>query len=92
MKIKMDKTLAFWIDCAVERERDKYPKVRRPELIARILTRWEVLGEAMRYRNHEGQVAWKSSPKMLEILNDAEAEAIADFQHEIEARAKPIRR
>lgn len=87
MTIRMDRSLRFWIDCAVDRERDRYPKVRRQKLLARTLERWEKIGEAMRYRDINGKIAWRASPAMLERLADAEAEARADLLHEIDTRA-----
>ena len=39
---------------------------------------FEEAGDAMRYLNTEGEVAWKATPRMLTRLADAEQEARDD--------------
>jgi predicted transcriptional regulator len=46
----------------------------RAELIAEILREYERHGDAMRYLNAKGQIAWKATPLMLQRLADAERE------------------
>jgi hypothetical protein len=40
----------------------------RAELIAEILREYERHGDAMRYLNAKGQIAWKATPLMLQRL------------------------
>jgi hypothetical protein len=82
MKFRMDKTLSFWVDCSYEDRRQENANRTEAELIAEILRDYERCGDAMRYLNTEGQIAWKASPWMLSRLADAEREAeddMADF-------------
>jgi hypothetical protein len=78
MKFCMTKILRFWVD--VEYERDKNQASGRPRtgMIARILHRFEEAGDAMRYLNSKGEIAWKATPGMLMRLADAEQEARDD--------------
>ena len=50
----------------------------RAKLIAEILREYEQSGDAMRYLNGKGQIAWKASPTMLQKLADAEREVADD--------------
>ena len=50
------------------------------ELIAEILHEYERAGDAMRYLNVEGNIAWKASPLMLAKLADAEREVEDDME------------
>jgi hypothetical protein len=52
----------------------------RPELIAEISRDYERSGDAMRYLNAKGQIAWKASPWMLSRLADAEREVQDDME------------
>jgi hypothetical protein len=78
MKFRMSKVLGFWVD--VEYERIKNHAIGRPrtELIAQILGKFEEAGDAMRYVNARGEIAWKATPGMLSRLADAEQEARDD--------------
>jgi predicted transcriptional regulator len=80
MKSRMDKTLRFWIDCSYEDKRHESTNRTRAELIAEILREYEQCGDAMRYLNHKGQIAWKASPWMLSRLADAEREVEDDME------------
>jgi predicted transcriptional regulator len=79
MKFQMDKTLRFWVDCSYEDERYENANRTRAELIAEILREYERHGNAMRYLNAKGQIAWKASPAMLRKLADAEREVEDDM-------------
>ena len=82
MKFRMDKTLRFWVDCSYEDRKHENPNRARTELIAEILGEYERSGDAMRFLNAKGQIAWKASPWMLTRLADAEREVeddMADF-------------
>jgi hypothetical protein len=48
--------------------------------LAEILREYERHGDAMRYLNHKGQIAWKASPWMLSRLADAEREVQDDME------------
>jgi hypothetical protein len=44
------------------------------------LREFEEAGDAMRFLNSDGRVAWKATPRMLTKLADAEQEAIDDME------------
>ncbi len=79
MKIRMEKTLSFWVDCSYEDKKHENANLPRAKLIAEILRNYERSGHAMRYLNVKGQIAWKASPGMLSILADLEREAEDDL-------------
>ena len=79
MKIRMDKTLRFWVDCSYEDKKYENASRTKAELIAEILREYERSGDAMRYLNVKGQIAWKASPAMLRKLADAEREVEDDM-------------
>ena len=66
MKFRMDKTLRFWVDCSYEDKRYENANRTRAELIVEILREYERSGDAMRYLNANGQIAWKTTPLMLQ--------------------------
>ena len=78
MKFRMTKVLRFWVDVEYERIKNHHPGRPRTELIAQILREFEEAGEAMRYLNTNGEIAWKATPGMLTRLADAEQEARDD--------------
>jgi hypothetical protein len=80
MKLHMDATLRFWVDCSYEDKRHEDANRRpRAELIAQILREYERSGDATRYLNAKGQIAWKATPLMLQKLADAEREVRDDM-------------
>ena len=79
MKLRMEKTLKFWVDCSYEDKKHENANHARVELIAEILRDYERSGHAMRYVNVKGQIVWKASPGMLSILADLEREAEDDL-------------
>jgi hypothetical protein len=79
MKFRMDKTLRFWVDCSYEDRRHESANRTRAELIVEILREYELHGDAMRYLNAKGKIAWKASPWMLSRLADAEREVEDDM-------------
>jgi hypothetical protein len=79
MKFRMTKILRFWVDVEYERIKSQHPVRSRTELISRILRKFENVGEAMRYLNSRGEIAWKATPGMLIRLADAEREARDDL-------------
>jgi hypothetical protein len=83
MKFRMSKVLRFWVDVEYERIKNNPSKRSGTELIARILCRFEEAGDAMRYLNSKGEIAWKATPGMLTRLADAEREARDDGEHDL---------
>jgi hypothetical protein len=82
MKILMDKTLRFWADVAYERIKSANSQLSKRQLVAQILREYERRGDAMRYLNEDGKIAWKASPRFLMMLADAERDArddVAEF-------------
>jgi hypothetical protein len=78
MRFRMTKVLRFWVDVEYERIRNHASGRPKTELLGKILRKFEEAGEAMRYLNTKGQVAWKATPGMLSRLADAEQEARDD--------------
>jgi hypothetical protein len=79
MRFRMTKVLRFWVDC--EYQRIKNHAIGRPRtLLGQILRKFEEAGDAMRYLNKKGEIAWKATPGMLSRLADAEQEAIDDME------------
>jgi hypothetical protein len=78
MKFQMTKALRFWVNVEYQRIRNHQPGRFRTDLIPRILREFEEAGDAMRYVNTKGKIAWKATPGMLSRLADAEQEAKDD--------------
>jgi hypothetical protein len=78
----MSKTLRFWVECEYADREELHPEkvASEAELLEEILRDFEARGDAMRYLNRKGRIAWKATPRMLERLADAEREAQADMQ------------
>ena len=82
MKRRMEKTLKFWVDAAYEEIKRDHMNLTRRQLLAQILQQYERRGDAMRYLNEQGKIAWKATPRFLTMLADAERDAeddLADF-------------
>ena len=54
--------------------------LRRRLLIAQILHQYQERGDAMRYLDGNGKIAWKASPRFLTKLADAERDAQDDLE------------
>ncbi len=78
MKFRMSRILRFWVECDVPDYRARNNGLTKSEVVAQILREFEEAGDAMRYLNADGQVAWKATPGMLARLADAEQEARDD--------------
>ena len=78
MKLRMDRTLRFWVDVAYENIKSDHPKLTKRQLIAEILHQYQERGDAMRCLNKRGRIVWKASPRFLSMLADAEREAQDD--------------
>jgi len=79
MKHRMEKTLRFWVDVACEHIKRDHPNLTKRQLVAQILQQYERRGDAMRYLNEHGKIAWKASPRFLTTLADAERDARDDL-------------
>ena len=75
MKLRMDKPLRFWIDVAYEDLKDEHANFTKRQLVAHILREYERRGDAMRYLNVKGKIAWKATPSFLNRIADAERDA-----------------
>ena len=80
MKLHMDKTLRFWVDVAYDAIKSDHDNVTKQQLLAQILLQYERRGDAMRYLNGKGKIAWKASPLFLTKLADAERDAEDDLK------------
>jgi hypothetical protein len=65
----------FWVDVAYENVKSDHPKLTKRRLIAQILHQYQDRGDAKRYLDVEGKIAWKASPRFLTKLADAERDA-----------------
>ena len=81
MPIPMDKILRQYADQAYETARLGRNGVRttRNRVSAETLFELEAAGEAMRYVNPHGQIAWKATPSLCQHLRDMELDAKADL-------------
>jgi len=75
MKIRMDKTLRFWVDVAYDEIKSDHINLAKRQLVAQILRQYERRGYAMRYLDKQGKISWKASPRFLTMLADSEREA-----------------
>jgi hypothetical protein len=79
MKIRIDRPLRFWVDVAYENIKFDHPKLNKRQLIAQILHQYQERGNAMRYLDASGKIAWKASPRFLTMLADGERDAQDDL-------------
>jgi hypothetical protein len=79
MKLRMDKTLRFWVDAAYEHIKSGNAKLSRHQLLAQVLLEYERRGDALRCLNKHGRIVWKASPRFLGMLADAERDAHDDL-------------
>jgi hypothetical protein len=79
MKLRMDKTLRFWVDVAYEHIKSGNAELSRCQLMVQILLEYERDGHAMRHLNKDGEIFWKASPRFLSMLSDAEGVACDDL-------------
>jgi hypothetical protein len=75
MKLRMDETLRFWVDIAYEDIKSDHHDLTKRQLVAHILHEYERRGDAMRYLNPKGKIAWKATPSFLDSIADAERDA-----------------
>ena len=79
MQIPMSRILRFWVDVEYENIKNQHFSRAKSELLAQILCEFEEAGDAMRFLNAGGRIAWKATPRMLSRLADAEQEAQDDL-------------
>jgi hypothetical protein len=79
MKLRMDKTLRFWVDVAYEHIKRDHANLTKRQLVAQILREYERRGDAMRCLDKDGRIIWKASPRFLSMLSDAERDARDDL-------------
>jgi hypothetical protein len=75
MKLQMDKALRFWVHVAYQNLKDEHLNLTKRQLVAYILREYEGRGDAMRYLNPKGKIAWQASPSFLDRIADAERDA-----------------
>lgn len=75
MKLRMDKSLRFWVDVAYQDLKDEHLNLTKRQLFVHILREYEGRGDAMRYLNPKGQIGWKASPSFLDTIAHAERDA-----------------
>ena len=82
MEILLDKILAEYADQAFETARLRRNGVltTRDLVSAEMLAELEGVGEAMRYLNSDGQIAWKATPQLRDYLMDLRLDAEADLE------------
>jgi hypothetical protein len=79
MKLRIDKTLEFWVDAAYEHIKREHRELTKRQLVAQVLRKYEQRGDAMRCLNNQGEISWKASPQFLTMLADAERDAQDDL-------------
>jgi hypothetical protein len=78
----MDKILTEYADKAFETARLRRNGVlaTRDLVSAEMLAELEAIGDAMRYLNSDGQIAWKATPQLRDYLMDLRLDAEADLE------------
>jgi hypothetical protein len=74
MQICMDETLKQEVDYLYYTMKSHNIKYAKTKMIADILRRYELNGDAIQYLNAKGQIAWKATPLLLQKLADVESE------------------
>ena len=81
MPILMDQVLAEYADQAYETAQLRRNGVHnaRDLIFSEMLAQFEASGDAMRFVNRKGQIAWKATPKLRQYLKDAGLDAHEDL-------------
>ena len=82
MKVALDKILTEYADQAFETARlgrNGAPPAR-DRVFAEMLAELEAAGDAMRFLNSDGQIAWKATPQLRSYLMDLRLDAEADLE------------
>jgi hypothetical protein len=84
MTILMDEILQEIVDQAYEAARlGRNGDLPDPDLVsADVLAELELAGNAMRYVDSEGRIAWKATPSLRDYLLDLQRDAEAEFAAE----------
>ena len=84
MTILTDEILQEIVDQAYEYARlGRNGDLPDPDLVsAKVLSELEVAGDAMRYVNSEGRIAWKATPCLRDYLMDLQRDAEAEYEAE----------
>ena len=82
MKILMDKILTEYADQAYGTARLRRNGVHKADNVvsAKMLAELEAAGDAMRYVNSHGQIAWKATPQLRDYLMDVLRDAEDDLE------------
>jgi hypothetical protein len=80
MKLRMDKTLGFWVDVAREHIKSNQLNRSNRQLTTHVLREYERVGYALRALDDHGRMCWKATPAFLERLADAEGQAKDDLE------------
>jgi hypothetical protein len=84
MIILMDEILQEIVDQAYEAARlgRNGDSEDRELIFAKVLAELELAGDAMRYVDSEGRIAWKATPSLRGYLLDLQLDAEAEFEAE----------
>jgi hypothetical protein len=84
LKILIDTRLKAFLDEALSHARPRCSGALRDRngVLASILAEAEAAGDAMRYLDKNGRIAWKATPQFREYLRDLQADAEADAGEE----------
>ena len=84
MKIRMDKILREIADQAYYASRLMRNGVQstHDRVFAEMLAELEANGDAMRFVDAKGRIAWKATPRLRDYLQDLELEAEEDLEDE----------
>ena len=82
MPILLDEILTEYADQAHETARLRRNGVQttRELVFATMLAELEAVGDAMRYLNSDGRIAWKATPQLRSYLMDLRLDADADLE------------
>lgn len=85
MKYHMSRSLGFWVEAEYKGASQKYPNLKRSEIIAGILSKLESLGYVSRYIRKDGELGFRVTDEMRRELFTQEQNAIYDKMDNIDA-------
>ena len=82
MPILMDQILAEYADQLTKPHASGVIASTRPVtgFLPRMLAQLEAVGDAMRYLDSDGQIAWKATPRLRNYLMDHQLDAETDLE------------
>jgi hypothetical protein len=85
VKLLMDKTLRECVEQAYEETRLGRGReiVERDRVFGEVLAELEIAGDAMRYVNAKGQIAWRATERLRDYIEDLWLDSEAEFEQEI---------